>query len=390
MLRRTLFNRSSTASNSYVGHTNNRKTFSVKDLSYKGTNALKIPLLPPNDKLGFGVYFSHHMLQADWTIEAGWAAPELVDFGNLSIPPQCGALHYALQNFEGLKAYKNPKGEPVLFRPEMNAKRQLRSCQRLAFPDFDTNEWVECVKALVRQDQGFIPSEPGYSLYLRPTTIGINTNLRVGPADRVKWYVIASPVGPYYPEGFKPIALYVEEKVRRAFPGGAGDAKLGSNYGPTIKPGMEAMSKGYSQILWLNPNGNTVDEVGAMNFMVFWKNEQGEDELITAPLDGTILPGVTRDSLLTLAREWGEFKVSEKRFTIDQLTQAIHEKRVYEMFGCGTAACVSPVKALYFRDKVFQVPVKDDKIGPLAERFWRTLTDIQLGRVEHEWSVPCI
>merc|ERR1719197_504667 len=126
-----------------------------------------------------------------------------------------------------------------------------------------------------------------------------------------------------------------------------------------------------------------------MNFMVFWKNEQGEDELITAPLDGTILPGVTRDSLLTLARQWGEFKVSEKRFTIDALTQAIHEKRVYEMFGCGTAACVSPVKALYFRDKVFTVPVKDDKIGPLAERFWRTLTDIQLGRVEHEWCVPC-
>lgn len=364
-------------------------SFFSKDLVYKGTRHNNPVLLPHNDKLGFGVYFSNHMLQADWTQDCGWAAPEIIDFANLSLPPQCGALHYALQNFEGLKAYLNPKGEPVLFRPVENAKRQLRSCQRLAFPDFAVDEWVACLKEFVKLEKDFIPREPGFSLYLRPTTIGINTNLRVGAADRVKWYVIASPVGPYYPEGFKPVTLYVEEKIRRAFPGGCGDAKLGSNYGPTIKPGLQAMSKGYSQILWLNPNGNTVDEVGAMNFLVFWKNDKGEDELITAPLDGTILPGITRDSLLTLARSWGEFKVTEKRFTIDQLTEAIMQGRVKEMFGCGTAAVVSPVKALYFRDKLFEVPVANGRIGPLAERMWNSLIDIQLGRVEHEWCVRC-
>lgn len=367
----------------------NVKSFYAKDLMYKGTRATQEALLPANDKLGFGVYFTHHMIQADWTQQGGWSAPEIIDFGNISIPPQCGGLHYALQNFEGLKAYLNPQGEPVLFRPLENAKRQLRSCQRIAFPSYEPEEWVECVKQLVKLEKAFIPSEPGYSLYLRPTAIATNTNLRVGSSDRVKWYVIASPVGPYFPEGFKAITLYVEEKIRRAFPGGTGDSKLGSNYGPTIKPGLDAMQKGFSQILWLNPNGNTVDEVGAMNFMVFWKNEKGEDELITAPLDGTILPGVTRDSLLSLARGWGEFKVSEKRFSIDSLTQAIYEKRVYEMFGCGTAAVVSPVKALYFRDKLYEVPVANGKIGPLAERLWKTLVDIQLGRVEHEWTVRC-
>jgi branched-chain amino acid aminotransferase len=367
----------------------NPTTFCHADLLYKGTRANFPALLPPNEKLGFGLYFSHHMLQAEWTSECGWSAPEIIDFGNLSLPPQCGALHYALQNFEGLKAYLNPKGQPVMFRPIENAKRQLRSCQRLAFPTYDVNEWVECLKTFVSLEKAFIPAEPGYSLYLRPTAIGINNNLRVGAADRVKWFVIASPVGPYYPEGFKPISLYVEEKTRRAFPGGSGDAKLGANYGPTIAPGLEAMKKGYSQILWLNPNGNTVDEVGAMNFLVYWKNKNGEDELITAPLDGTILPGITRDSLLTLARGWGEFKVSEKRFSIDELTEAILQGRVKEMFGCGTAAVVSPVKALFFRNKIFEVPVENGKIGPLAERLWKSLTDIQLGKVEHEWCVPC-
>ena len=361
-------------------------TFRASDIVYNGTRRGSPVVLPAPEKLGFGVHFTHHMLQCDWYDGKGWAAPQIIDFGDMALPPQCGALHYSLQCFEGLKAYRNPAGEPVLFRPIKNAERQLKSCRRLAFPDFDTAEWVECVKALVRLDQAFIPALPGYSLYLRPTVIGINSNLRVGPADKVRFYVIASPVGPYYAEGFKPVSLHVEERMRRAFPGGTGDNKIGGNYAPTIQPGLDAQKHGFSQILWLDPAGN-VDEVGAMNFMVFWVNEQGERELVTAPLDGTILPGVTRDSLLTLARSWGEFKVSERRFNIADVVKAIKEQRVLEMFGCGTAAVVSPVKALHFRDQMYTVPVANDRIGPLAERFWNALADIQLARVPHEWSV---
>lgn len=361
-------------------------TFRAADLVYKGTRKGLAPQMPPLDKLGFGVHFSNHMLQCDWDSKSGWEKPVITDFGNLSLPPQCGALHYALQCFEGLKAYIDPAGEPVLFRPIENARRQLRSCRRLAFPDFDEQEWVDCVRALVRLDKDFIPKEQGYSLYLRPTVIGVNTNLRVGAADKVKFFVIASPVGPYFPEGFKPVALYVEENMRRAFPGGTGDAKIGGNYAPTIKPGLDVQQKGFTQVLWLDTN-HTVDEVGAMNFMVFWVNKQGEKELITAPTDGTILPGVTRKSLLQLAREWGEFKVSEKRFHIDELTTAISEGRVLEMFGCGTAAVVSPVKALSYRGKTYEVPVENNSIGPLAGRFFHTLVDIQMGRTPHEWCV---
>lgn len=359
-------------------------TFFAKDITYVGTRKDRPVTLPPLKDLAFGVNFADHMLEADWSQKGGWEKPVIKDFQNLSLPPQCGGLHYGLQCFEGLKAYLNPKGEPVLFRPIENARRQANSAARLAFPTFDEQEWVDCVRALVRLDRRFIPTEPGYSLYIRPTMIATNENLRVGSADKVKFYVITSPVGPYYPEGFKPITLYVEEKMRRAFPGGTGDAKIGGNYAPTIKPGLDAQKAGFSQILWLNPD-QCVDEVGAMNFMVLWVNEQGERELITAPTDGTILPGVTRKSLLALARDWGEFKVSEKRFTITQLTQAISEGRVYEMFGCGTAAVVSPVKALCYQGKTYEVPCAS--IGPLAGRFFEELMQIQMGRKEHEWCV---
>ena len=364
----------------------NAPSFRAADIVYKGTRSQLAPPLPPLDKLGFGMYFTNHMLVADWHSDGGWKAPICQDFGNLSLPPQCGGLHYALQCYEGLKAYLNPRGEPVLFRPDMNAKRMLRTGGRLVFPSFDEREWVDCVRYIVDRDKAFIPKEPGYSLYVRPAMIGTNTNLRIGVSDAVKFLVILSPVGPYYQEGFKPVKLYVEETMRRSFPGGTGGYKIGANYAPTVLNGLEAQKGGYAQVLWLHPNG-TVDEVGAMNFMVLWRNEEGDEELITAPIDGTVLPGITRDSVLALARGWGEFKVSEKRFHIDELTRAIEEGRVREMFGCGTAAVVSPVKALAYKGVEYAVPVKDDKIGPLAQRLWDTLMNIQLGRVDHPWCV---
>jgi branched-chain amino acid aminotransferase len=297
--------------------------------------------------------------------------------------PQISGLHYGLQCFEGLKAYRDDKNVVRMFRPDMNAKRMQSSAARLAFPSFDEKEWVECVKEVVRGCKTWVPQQAGHSLYLRPTLIGNNQNLQVGPADTVKFFVIASPVGPYYKTGFKPVKLVAERVARRSWPGGTGAFKLGSNYAGPIVHQVRHAKEGYQQILWLAPD-DTMDEVGAMNFAMLWKNEQGERELITAPLDGTILPGVTRDSILTLAREWNEFKVTEGRCTIQRVQRALDEGRVEEMFGCGTAAIITAVDGLKVDDKVYAVPCPENSI---AKRFMKAILDIQTGVKPHPWSV---
>jgi branched-chain amino acid aminotransferase len=350
--------------------------FRAKDILIK-SNAGR-GSLPDMTGVQFGQMFSPHMFEVD-SIKNVWGRPRIHDFGNISIPPQCGALHYALQCFEGLKAYKDANGNARLFRPDMNMKRLQSSMQRLCFPRFDEAELVECLRTLIKIDKDFIPAQRGYSLYIRPTAIGTNENLRVGTSDQCKLYIITSPVGPYYPNGFKPISLLVHTKAKRAWPGGTGCYKLGANYAGPIYHQTQC-PPGYPQILWLGP-GDVVDEVGAMNFMVLWKTESGELELATAPLDGTILPGVTRDSILTLVREWGEVKVSERRFTIHDIKKALAEKRVVEMFGCGTAAIITQVDALLIDDVRYDVPT-----GELSLKVLDTLQKIQYGEVEHSWS----
>ena len=213
----------------------------------------------------------------------------------------------------------------------------------------------------------------------------------------VKNYTILAPVGPYYPEGFAPVKLYADPYNVRAWPGGAGGSKIGSNYGPTIRPAVFASQKGYTQVLWLfrssdDPWDSEVTEVGTMNLFVLWKNENGERELITAPLDGTILPGVTRQSVIELAKEWGDCKVSERKYTIREFINALNDGRVEEAFGSGTAAVVSPINEISFLDKSYKVPLgpqdeADKGAGPFARRVWDELTSIQYGRKEHEWSV---
>lgn len=355
-------------------------SFLAKNLKNIGTPAKGA--LPKMEGVPFGAIFAPHMFECDWAAKSGWGTPTIKDFGPLTIPAQCGGLHYGLQCFEGLKAYRDAKGTVRLFRPDMNARRLKRSMTRLCFPDFEEKEFLECLKQLVLQDKDWIPTDHGYSLYIRPTAIGTNDNLRVGPADKCKLYIITSPVGPYYPEGFKPVKLVADSKHKRAWPGGTGDYKLGANYAGPIQHQVAYAKEGYSQILWLGPKGE-VDEVGAMNFMCLWKNKQGERELITAPLDGTILPGVTRDSILQMTRGWGEFKVTEGRFNIDELVEALRENRVEELFGCGTAAIVTAVEALKYEDKVYKVPFSEKSV---TVRILKELQDIQEGRKAHEWS----
>eukprot|EP00758_Cryptobia_borreli_P003164 Tbor_TRINITY_DN3570_c0_g1::TRINITY_DN3570_c0_g1_i2::g.2875::m.2875/K00826/E2.6.1.42, ilvE; branched-chain amino acid aminotransferase len=339
--------------------------------------------LPNMAGVPFGTIFTPHMFNVDWTMKNGWTQPELMDFQNLSLPPQASGLHYGLQCFEGMKAYCGTKGEIRLFRPDMNAARMQRSTARLCFPAFDADDLIHGIKELVKLDKSFIPKEKGYSLYIRPTAIATNANLGVAPADAIKLYVINSPVGPYYPSGFKPVKLMADTKHKRAWPGGTGEYKIGANYAGPIYHQRECAKEGFQQVLWLGP-GDVVDEVGAMNFMMLWRNKDGERELITAPLDGTILPGVTRDTILSLGRQWGEFKVTEKRFTVHDMVQASEEGRLEEAFGCGTAAIVTAVEGVQVLNKYINIPVHEKSV---AVRLFNAIQDIQYGVVEHSWSV---
>eukprot|EP01017_Pseudomicrothorax_dubius_P003730 TRINITY_DN1059_c0_g1_i7.p1 TRINITY_DN1059_c0_g1~~TRINITY_DN1059_c0_g1_i7.p1 ORF type:complete len:299 (-),score=35.37 TRINITY_DN1059_c0_g1_i7:399-1295(-) len=271
------------------------ETFYARDLAI---NPIKERKSKPkfDSSLLFGHVATDHQLTVEWSKSDKWGKPQIDPFAPLQVHPFSSALHYAIQCFEGFKAYKSDKGKIILFRPEMNMKRMKSSCKRISLPDFDGKEFLECIKKLVLLDQDWIPTQDGFSLYIRPTGISHNRELGVRAPDRSLLFCVMSPVGPYYTTGFKPIKLYCSEDHIRAFPKGVGEYKLGSNYGPTIYSSKLAEAKGYNQVLWLVQG--KVSEVGASNILIFWKNDQGEDELITPPLDGTILPGVTRDSIL--------------------------------------------------------------------------------------------
>jgi len=342
-------------------------------------------------KLLFGKEFTDHMFEVDWQAAKGWGIPRISAFHNLSLEPSCSVFQYASECFEGMKAYKDAQGRIRLFRPDKNIERLNISAQRIVLPSFDQKGFLHCLNELLKVDKDWIPNQKGYSLYLRPTLIGTQPTLGVGPSGSAKLYIIGSPVGPYFPEGWKPVKLLADDKYVRAWPGGTGSCKVGGNYAATIMPQVEAAKKGYTQVLWLFGPEQQITEVGTMNMFVFWINKQGEKELITAPLDGTILPGVTRDSVLSLAREWKQFKVSEAKFTITDLLEALKEKRVLEAFGAGTAAVVSTVQIINYKGEDHHIPIdaKDPNagIGPLAKKFADTILGIQYGEISHPWSV---
>nr|KAJ3420372.1 branched-chain-amino-acid aminotransferase [Polyrhizophydium stewartii] len=371
----------------------------------------------PLNQLVFGQTFSDHMLTAEWTASKGWADPKIQPYGKISLEPSATVFHYAMECFEGMKAasaitagdaitaplcactgirtasfsYKDKQGRIRLFRPDMNVNRLYNSCKRMTLPTFDKAEMLELIKQFVKTETNWIPSERGYSLYLRPTSIATQESLGVGPSNRALFFVIASPVGPYYKTGFSAVSLYSSREYVRAWPGGTGDAKVGGNYAPGIRPQIEVAKDGYQQILWLFGEKDNITEVGTMNFFMYWINEDGVKELRTPPLDGTILPGVTRDSILTLSRDWNEFKVTEGPITMSAVTKAISEGRVLEMFGAGTAAIVSPIKRIRYDDKDLSIPLdpKDPnaQAGPLTKRFADTIMGIQYGEIPHKWSV---
>ncbi|KJH41338.1 putative branched-chain-amino-acid transaminase [Dictyocaulus viviparus] len=305
-----------------------------------------------SETLKFGHFYADHMAFADWDEANGWSHPRITPLRNLSIHPGSKVLHYASELFEGMKAYRGVDNKIRLFRPEKNMARMRRTARRAALPDFDAEELIKIICVQITLDQEWVPYSSTSSLYIRPTLIGTDPTLGVGFPLNAKLFVITGPVGQYYSTGFHPIRLLADPQYVRAFPGGVGAFKMGCNYAPTIAVGKEAEARNCQQVLWLYGEEEEVTEVGTMNIFVLWKNEDGEMELITPPLErGLILPGVTRDSLLELAREWEDFKVSEKSFTLSDVKKALDEGRLLEMFGAGTACIVSPIGQILYNNR---------------------------------------
>ncbi|XP_066483488.1 branched-chain-amino-acid aminotransferase, mitochondrial [Tiliqua scincoides] len=340
---------------------------------------------PDPGKLVFGKNFTDHMLTVEWSQEKGWGKPHIKPFQNLSLHPATSALHYSVELFEGMKAFRGPDKRIRIFRPTMNMQRMFRSAVRICLPTFDQTELLECIRQLISVDQDWVPHSDTASLYIRPTFIGTEPSLGVARSNHALLYVILCPVGPYFTTGsFNPISLLADPRFVRAWMGGVGNSKLGGNYGPTIYVQNEATKEDCQQVLWLYGDDHQITEVGTMNIFLFWKNEQGDLELVTPPLNGIILPGVVRQSLLDLARKWGEFKVSENIITMASLIKGLEENRVKEVFGSGTACVVCPVNRIFYQGKNYHIPTMEN--GPeIAQRFLKELTDIQYGRVASDW-----
>jgi len=365
------------------------RPFTAKTLQIQETTKPKVK--QAHNELVFGKTFTDHMLVCEWEAGEGWKNPSIVPYGPLSLDPSCSVFHYAIECFEGMKAYKDPEGKVLLFRPEANMKRLAKSASRLLLPTFDQDQVLECIKQLVRVDESWIPDKKGYSLYIRPSMIGTGQALGVGPSSKAMLFVIMSPVGPYWKEGFNAVSLLATSNFSRAWPGGVGDCKLGGNYAPCIRPQVEAQRLGHAQNLWLMGDQHYLTEVGTMNLFLILRTQNRDIELVTPPLDGMILPGVTRDSILQLARQWGEFTVSERSITMGEVIEAHAQNRILEVFGAGTACVVTPVRNIHYEGADYPIPLDPNdttsQAGPLTKRFESAMMAIQFGEVPHEWSV---
>ncbi|WVR06627.1 branched-chain amino acid aminotransferase [Kwoniella sp. DSM 27419] len=353
--------------------------------------------LPPS-KLVFGKTFTDHMLTIPWSSVSGWGTPEIKPYAPLELDPSSTVFHYAFTLFEGMKAYRQEDGTVRLFRPDMNMKRMNRSAARIALPTFDGDALTELIKKLVVLDSEWIPKDKGYSLYIRPTLIGTQNALGVGPSSDALLFVICSPVGPYYASGFKPVQLLATTKFVRAAPGGTGGYKLGANYAPGVVPQAEAAKEGYSQNLWLLGDEHALTEVGTMNMFVALKKPDGGVELVTPPLDDVVLPGVTRDSALALARAHAKgetvlpglpenLTVSERKLVMADLVEAEKNGTLVEVFGTGTAAIVSAVDKIGYEGRDIHIPTGPEGLGNIAKGILDRILAIQTGEIEHPWSV---
>ena len=336
----------------------------------------------PGQKLGFGKIFTDHMFVMNYTEGQGWHDARIVPFQNISLSPAAMVYHYGQEMFEGLKAYKNPDGNVYLFRPDMNAKRTNNTNDRLVIPQLPVEDFVQAVSAVVDVDRDWIPTEPGTSLYVRPFIIATDEFLGVAPSKTYLFMVILSPSGAYYESGLAPVGIWIEDEYVRAVRGGIGFAKTGGNYAASLIAQQKAHEAGYSQVLWLDGvERKYIEEVGAMN--IFFKIA---GKVVTPSLNGSILPGITRDSTIQLCKAWG-YEVEERKISAEELLQAQKEGTLEEVFGTGTAAVISPVGKLRYVDEVMEI--NGGQIGPLSQKLYDTITGIQTGVLpdENGWRV---
>ena len=337
---------------------------------------------PDPNTLKFGAEFADHMFLMEHTKEEGWHDGKVMAYGHICLEPAAAVFHYAQECFEGLKAYKSKDGRVLLFRPGMNAKRLNVSAVRLCMPPVDEELFVEAIKTLVRTDKDWIPEKEGTSLYIRPFIAATEPFLGVRAAEQFMFVIILCPVGPYYEGGLSPTRLLVEDEYVRAALGGTGFTKAGGNYGAALKAQEKAHSHGCEQVLWLDTaERRYVEEIGTSNaFFVFG------DEIITPPAGGTILPGVTRDSIIALLKKWGN-KVTERRISIDEVLEGVKTGTLSEMFATGTAAVISPVGELIWKGE--KTVIGGGSIGGLAQKLYDELYGIQTGEVEDHmgWTV---
>ncbi|MGA2367888.1 MAG: branched-chain amino acid aminotransferase [Dehalococcoidia bacterium] len=321
--------------------------------------------------LGFGDIFTDHMLKMAYG-KGRWSAPKIVPFGPMRIFPSLSTLHYGQSVFEGLKAFHAKDGSINVFRPERHIDRFNISCHRLCIPPVDKKVFLEGLVHLLRIDREWIPKQKGYSLYIRPFAFAMDSTLGVHVAHTYQFMIILSPVGAYYKEGFNPVKLITAVEHARSVEGGCGAVKTAGNYAASLFAANEAQKKGYTQVLWLDGvHRNYIEEVGTMNvFFVI------DDVLVTPHLSGTILAGVTRDSVIQIARDWG-MEVNERRISMDELMKAADSGRLKEAFGTGTAAVISPVGAIKHKNKT--ITINGGKTGKLALKLYNTITGIQYG-----------
>jgi len=337
---------------------------------------------PAADILGFGKYFTDHMFMMDYTEGEGWHDPRIVPFGPIAIHPASTVLHYGSEIFEGLKAYRRGDGKVQLFRPIENIRRMNNSAERMCLPPIPEDMAMEALTEFVRVEQEWTPSAPGTSLYLRPFMFGNDESLGVHAVHNATYVIIASPVGSYYKEGINPVKIMIETEDVRAVRGGTGEAKCGGNYAASNRAGKRAEEKGYSQVLWLDGvHRKYIEEVGAMNVMF-----KINGEIVTPALSGSILPGITRKSIIEVLKGKG-YAVSERLLSIDELKEAMANGSLEEAWGCGTAAVVSPIGELSYEG--VQYPVNGGEIGPVTQMLYDTLTGIQWGKIEdpYGWTV---
>ncbi len=338
---------------------------------------------PDYTKLGFGRYFTDHMFLMNYSEDKGWHDARIVPYGPISLDPSAMVFHYAQELFEGLKAYRRADGGVQLFRPQRNIERMNNTCDRLCVPRIDHDDALEAIKAIVKIDEEWVPTDVGTSLYIRPFIIATDEQLGVHPSHTYIFCIILSPVGSYYAAGINPVKIMVEREYVRCVKGGTGIAKAGGNYAASLIGQKKADEMGYAQVLWLDGvHRRYIDEVGAMNvFFVI-------DGVVVTPdlTDGNILPGVTRRSCVELLQKWG-VPVEERKLAIDEVIEAQKSGRLNEAFGTGTAAVISPIGELY--DNGVSYIINNNEIGPVAKKLYDAITGLQWGKVEDDmgWIV---